>query len=451
MLSRSVRFALPLLAAIALAPSVATAQDGEPANDPSAKLPERVNQAIDSGVEWLLQQTMVSGSFETAVQGKTIYGGGSGGDRFIHPTGCTSLALYTLLKCGVEPDHPKIKKAFAWLQKGNMGNTEKGNRPTPKNRPSCTYCISVQMLAIEARANPHKREKDRIREEKAKTRRSKKLNTGIKLKGREKKWMAGLASSLVKRLQRRSGWRYQFQLEKGKFHQAGDGSNIDMSATQLAMMGLLAAERCGIKQKDSLYIGVLKWVLKNQEKDGPEVERFDPMKRDTDDEYGKSAATMDRARGWGYFDTSGKGKEHQATGSMTACGLANLLICGQILDARGADAWRAGLKEKTEKAWQDGEAWLKHKWTMSNNPGKGGYHYYYLYCIERVGDLKGVSLLGGRPWYPEGAEVLVDAQTAYGEDRGAWTKDDTHSPHKLLNTCFALLFLNRSTPAITAD
>jgi hypothetical protein len=77
----------------------------------------------------------------------------------------------------------------------------------------------------------------------------------------------------------------------------------------------------------------------------------------------------------------------------------------------------------------------------------GSYHFYYLYCLERACDMKRISLLAGHPWYNEGAEVLVNRQ----EDSGAWTQSDTHRPHDILNTCFALLFLNRSTPAITQD
>ena len=142
-------------------------------------------------------------------------------------------------------------------------------------------------------------------------------------------------------------------------------------------------------------------------------------------------------------------------GSMTACALANIVICSSILDARDQDAggkatiFPVDLQGQAEKVWWDGVAWMDYWWTMGSNINHGSYHYYYMYCLERACDLKRINLLAGHPWYNEGALVLVDEQL--NADTGAWTKTDTHKPSDILNTCFALLFLNRSTPAITSD
>jgi hypothetical protein len=448
---------LVLATLIALPGSASAGNDDGPANRTGDPLPMRVNQAIDSGVEWLKKQTFLAGNWSDEVRGNKLYDPNAKGDVYIHPTGCTSLALYTLLKSGVDPDDPIIKKGFHWLRTGTASITgsmdrkrKKKGKGTANKIPNGTYEITVLILALEAKNNPFKREKKRLKDLKFKNRKKKKLNTGVKLDSKDKAWMKSLVAALNKRMNRGRGWRYGHNNGSGKFHNGPRGST-DMSATQLALLALLAAERCGIEQSDKFWLDRLKWTLEMQQPDGPKVERWDPMKRRSDDEYGASAATMDTARGWGYLGTSGKDDEHVPTGSMTACGLANLLISSSILEARGNQTYLSSFAEKTEKAFYDGVAWLQDHWTMASNINKSNYHYYYLYCIERVGDLRGVNLIAGNPWYNEGAQILVDQQTQQGKARGAWEKNDTHSPHDILNTCFALLFLNRSTPAITAD
>jgi hypothetical protein len=224
-----------------------------------------------------------------------------------------------------------------------------------------------------------------------------------------------------------------------------------MSSSQFAMLALLAAERCGVTQPDAFYISTLDWVLKQQEDTGEKVKRFNPGPGAKDDErYG----LFDEARGWAYIklkpeeNEKDPQKEGNVTTSMTACGLGNVLICAGVLQSRENKDFDLLLAEKAEKAWFDGNAWFQEHWSMGenvNNPGINRYVYYAMYCIERVGDLKRVNLIGGHPWYDEGARLLVDEQFPDGH----WRKEDTHEPRDVLNTCFALLFLNRATPAIT--
>jgi hypothetical protein len=219
-----------------------------------------------------------------------------------------------------------------------------------------------------------------------------------------------------------------------------------MSATMMALIALLAAERCGIAQPDRTYIGALDWILSQQEEHGPKVRRADPTRKTTDDDrYGLED---DEARGWPYMKGSTIVRESEVSGGMTSCGLAGVLVTSTILQARGSRDFASAWSRKAEKAWFDGQAWLQRNWSVTGNPGcPGCYHYYYLYCLERAADLKGVHLLAGRDWYDEGARVLVDGQ----RPDGSWLKNDTHEPLDVLNTCFALLFLDRSTPAITQD
>ena len=61
----------------------------------------------------------------------------------------------------------------------------------------------------------------------------------------------------------------------------------------------------------------------------------------------------------------------------------------------------------------------------------------YLYGLERVGDLTSRHLIGKHDWYREGAEYLLRRQMVSGGWGGG-----------ILDTCFALLFLKRSTTPV---
>ncbi len=65
---------------------------------------------------------------------------------------------------------------------------------------------------------------------------------------------------------------------------------------------------------------------------------------------------------------------------------------------------------------------------------------YYLWSLERVGVLYGLPAVGGRDWYRWGAEVLVANQ----QKRGYWTNGGYHKASPTIDTCLALLFLQRA-------
>ena len=62
----------------------------------------------------------------------------------------------------------------------------------------------------------------------------------------------------------------------------------------------------------------------------------------------------------------------------------------------------------------------------------------------RAFDLLGNHRLGSRFWYPEMAEQLLARQGK----TGFWDSASTHKPRGVLDTSFALLFLQRSTRII---
>ncbi|MBN4055030.1 hypothetical protein JYT15_00825, partial [Acidimicrobium ferrooxidans] len=93
----------------------------------------------------------------------------------------------------------------------------------------------------------------------------------------------------------------------------------------------------------------------------------------------------------------------------------------------------------------DGLIWMNLNYTVTANPyGRRG-HYYYLYALERVGILGGISLIGDHNWYSDGAKYLVSAQKPVDKDNAFWDEKDEIAPSDLIDTCYALLFLKKAT------
>ena len=78
----------------------------------------------------------------------------------------------------------------------------------------------------------------------------------------------------------------------------------------------------------------------------------------------------------------------------------------------------------------------------TSQSGHAGHNYYYMYGVERAGDIVGKREFGGKDWYVRGARFLVGAQ----QQGGKWVDGSAYKPHDVLGTTFALLFLKRATP-----
>ena len=456
--------------------------DGAPLDDGAGievAFAEQVNQAIDKGVLWLLARPdlFTTRRAEMAhwglVKGSRIYGGGEGA-QYRHPAGPTALALYTLLKCGVDPKHPVIERGFNWLREeheitdqydGSNGQAVGWSWSHREGRGS--YELSAEILALCAKYDSYKRTKN------TKTRR-----TRGKLRIRDKddkEWLEDLVQALLDRRgvpqesppeADKRGWRYNL---KEIVLSSGGGrskqtqtfrsnpppnANQDLSSTQLASLALFTAHQFGVKVPVEVWTDICAFTLAQQEEDGPKHERHDPGYKS-----GGYAAPVDRARGFMYIKGSPDGTEGKATGSMTACGIANLLMCKDVLQdsAKGKKRWAENLFDsKVEESVYDGLAWLDLNWSSFRNPhSEYGYHIYYLYAIERAMDLYDRQLVGTHVWYNEGAQEILSRQKPVKvsdpidkrapADAVYWETGDTHEPKDVLDTCFALLFLKRAT------
>ncbi len=175
------------------------------------------------------------------------------------------------------------------------------------------------------------------------------------------------------------------------------GEDGDNSVSQFAVLGVWTADRWGFKVPRELWQRSLRSFQQGQCDDG----------------------------GWAYQPHGRRGY-----GSMTCAGICSIALALHHL----------GNEPLTDPGVLRGLAWLVRHWSIEGNPEHGNtHHYYYLYSLERVGQILGIEFIGPHEWYPLGARHLVDAQ----QPDGSW---DSHDG-QLESTCYALLFLTRATPS----
>ena len=227
---------------LALLLGAVRAEEGAPVE---AKVPlhERINKAIDSGVQWLKNRQAKDGSYGPCVSGGTYGGDGPGGDCY--RIGPTAFAAFTLRKCGVPRKDKTIKLALKWLKKHcrvgwhpDLGRTSRESQFQAKGAYRYTSYESAAIIMMLAMLN----KKDLPRGRKAKpVKMSRKPTTpAAGWKRDEWKWMHDRVQSLIKSPHPRmphvqmqgGGWRYWPRYRK---------DDQDLSATQFALLGLRAA------------------------------------------------------------------------------------------------------------------------------------------------------------------------------------------------------------------
>ncbi len=308
------------------------------------------------------------------------------------PLGGTALSVLALLHSGMAPDHDVIRRAFEFMRILH--------RASGSSRHTYSASVSIMALAEYRRARGELSKEDRD-------------------------WLASLVTFLLKSRTAGGAWRYP-----------GPRDGFDNSNTQYALLALKEARRSGVPVPEEVFAKVLTHFISRQERRGAKVRRS--REEGGDGVYSANRRTVagyDYARGWGYIEPQG------VTGSMTAAGTAAVAIClSELQDRR----WRS-LIAAGEKAMWDGIAWLGKNFSVRDNPrGNAGWHYYYLYGLERAGVLAGVVYMAGHRWYAEGAKYLVDAQSPDGSWRvpSAMRGGRQADP---VTQAFALLFLARAT------
>jgi hypothetical protein len=245
-----------------------------------------------------------------------------------------------------------------------------------------------------------------------------------------RKWTQELVDHLVRTRKDEGVWGYPQHEE-------------DYSNTQYAFLGLRAARDCGAVVPRELFEQAVTATLARQEKDGPKVRRVirasGPGERDYVIESG------DRARGWSYHL-----EPHRPTGSMTTAAIAILAIANDALvRPERSPAYTPKMERDVQRSVQDGFAWLDKWWTVEKNPGPSSlpWHYYYLYGLERACVFGGTDrdLVGAHDWSLEGAAVLLKQQKPDGGWDTGKLGGSTYAPNPVLDTSWAILFLERAT------
>ena len=275
--------------------------------------------------------------------------------------GQTALSLYTLVKCGVPRTDPAVQMGLRYLE---------------RYPPVKTYSIGIAMMLYETLADEAM------------------LNE-----------LQGLLDRLVET---------QIGGEGGNAGLWGYPHGCDLSNTQYAALGLMAAHRAGLKVPPEVFRSLLAGTLRNQEI---------PVIVEVERKEGETSTGEIRMAGFSYRNSNPPGR---ATHTMTTAGISIIAIC-----ERGLEGKRGG-KELLEAATarRMGMEWLDRNFSVN---ASGKWNLYYLYGLERVGALLGIDYVGGKHWYWEGADPIVRKQ----KEHGGWNDQP--------DTCFALLFLSKAT------
>jgi hypothetical protein len=136
--------------------------------------------------------------------------------------------------------------------------------------------------------------------------------------------------------------------------------------------------------------------------------------------------------GWSYHGEGVYQEPLGSYGSMTAGAVSSLIMLKQIKNS----------DPKLSPAVTRGLSWLADNFTVERNakapPDREEWLHYYLYALERVGDLLPTEKIGRRSWYAIGATFLIQTQ----KPSGLWEGPDPGLT--IADTCFALLFLERA-------
>ncbi|MBI4569772.1 MAG: hypothetical protein HY719_15375 [Planctomycetes bacterium] len=477
--SRGLRVGAALAALLVVGATGRASAQQVPGQDPSKSFADLVETAIDKGVAWLKKKQQPAGHFGIT-KGNTYAGGTNAYPNII---GNTAFALYTLLKCGVPKNDPVIVKGFEYIRKHYGDHMQS------------SYEISACLFAFEELSThkPPKRKEEKEFEYKKRAAKEAKVQVAPGDLSLVKSMLQDLIGTMNFELGagvtgvEGKGWRYgnnQYAQVKAQAAAQGGGTvniqsfdntggNMDVSATQYALLGLKSASRMGLRENidkvyatrpdvkagASIFFDVMTFLLSVQEADGPAVT---PKNEEKDQRRTFVPGATDKARGWSYMKWMVRQpQESTASGSMTTAGVCGLILCKSELQSHPLYRVNKDLPRKVDQAIRDGIAWLALNYTMERNPyvaaggaaagganlaaGIKGNHYYYLYGMERMGVFGDIDKIDKNDWYTDGATVLLREQKKANDAEWFWDSGQTHTPADEYDTCFALLFLEKAS------
>lgn len=231
------------------------------------------------------------------------------------------------------------------------------------------------------------------------------------------------------------------------------GDRFDNSVNQYGLLGMYAAQQCGVELPPTAWQAAANGVLASQADGGEKLvidltdfKTLREMQADPDFVRTGTRPTS-RVRGWSYEEGRFNGEPAPTWGGMTCSGITGLAICEAGMVAQDGGKRSKSLAE-IRRAREDGFAWLAKHLTVRHQPGdlhrQHHWLYYYLYGLERAAMLSGVALIQGRDWYFEGATMLVFAQ----QPDGGWPGQPHHESEAIYRDAMAILFLKQGTPSV---
>ena len=391
---------------------------------------DRVNDAIDAGIEYLLGQ----------IQKEPV----AHWNEKPREPGSVALETYALLVAGVDVNHPLIRRNFEYLHKHAV-------------QSNFTYTIACYIFALDAAIA--QQEQDMLMLESSEVRARFQDDPRI---GREfRPYLEKAVATMVRLQNSEGGWRYG-PTKPGEF---------DNSCIQFAVLAIGAGAKRRVKIDPAVWRGVVDHFIKYQqappgkevkarltlltpEEKGQSADRVEvvsesprrrPAPRARRATGGEEEArtkvgvprTVDpnaeapvigtegidvRARGWAY-------QKGDSNWNMTCSGLSSLILAREY--TRGL--LPASVQVQVNKAVRDGYGWLMEHWSPNAT-------HYGIYSLEKVADIGGVKLFGEHDWYREVSEHIVASQ----RPDGGWSKDG-HDHIDRVGTAFCLLVLNRAT------
>ncbi|MCB9877996.1 MAG: hypothetical protein H6835_10385 [Planctomycetes bacterium] len=347
----------------------------------------RVGEAIQRGTAWVRDAIDERASYLDDKRGDRNYGSGR-----------LALALLTLLHGRLPADDEVVQKGFAELRKRRFDDA---------------YSLAAALMAMAALHD-----------------RAPLDDKGVKL---VEKWQKQLLGCVDPRVDAGELLRFNYTA----------GPRYDTSLQQYGLLGLHAADRCGVVAPEGAFAAAARQLLAVQGASGGQVALQLTSHAQVDAVAGSDAVPdadkrRAKARGFAYQEPT-----EPPFGSMSAAGTSGLLLALDHLDRPGD----ASLRSSTERAIDDGFAWLGEHFSVRVNPGDAeradNHYYYWLYCLERCCELRRLARLQGRDWYYEGGLQLLSYQRPDGSFRAR------HESTLLLDsTCFAVLFLSKSSAPV---
>ncbi len=374
---------------------------------------DEIKAAIEKGVAFLKNNQQLGGSWHTEVRDSVPI------DPNSVTVGATALVGLTLVECEVRVDDDAIVKAADFVRRGSVYLTS-------------TYALSLAIMFLDRLGDP---DDDRLIQ-----------SMGIRLLAGQTTdggWVyqcPDIGPDEAKRLLTAIKQRSELSTKRPKAQpadrkerpalpkelqdqlrskrqrpsvQGGDNSN-----TQFAMLALWVARRHGLPVEQALTASETRF-RGSQHRDG----------------------------GWSYMPGM------PATPAMTCAGLLGLAV-GQgvttetALRTGGSKPRNAPTRAVADAAVRAGLTALgnvigqptrKKRETAQLPRAADGNLYYFLWSLERVAVIYGLTTIGGKDWYGWGSEVLLERQGR----QGAWIG----KYGMMVDTSFALLFLRRANLA----